>query len=69
MIEQLQRVMNEEGINPTKELLKEIFHFATTLIPYISMISLSQENHSFFLHGAPMSSMVKAGIFPAVVFA
>ena len=32
-IEQLQRVMNEEGIDPTKGLPKELFHFATTLIP------------------------------------
>ena len=32
-IEQLQKIMDEEGIDPTKGLPKELFHFATTLIP------------------------------------
>lgn len=32
-IEQLQRAMDEEGVNPTNGLPKELFHFATTLIP------------------------------------
>ena len=32
-IEQLQKAMDEEGIDPTKGLPKELFHFATTLIP------------------------------------
>ena len=32
-IEYLQSVMDEEGINPTKGLPKELFHFATTSIP------------------------------------
>lgn len=32
-IEYLQSVMNEEGVDPTKGLPKELFHFATTLMP------------------------------------
>ena len=32
-IKELQKVMDEEGIDPTKGLPKELFHFATTLIP------------------------------------
>jgi ADP-ribose pyrophosphatase YjhB (NUDIX family) len=32
-IQNLQSVMDEEGIDPTKGLPKELFHFATTLIP------------------------------------
>lgn len=32
-IEQLQKIMDEEGIDPTKGLPKELFHFATALIP------------------------------------
>jgi len=32
-IEQLQKAMDEEGIDPTQGLPQELFHFATSLIP------------------------------------
>ncbi len=32
-IEYLQSVVDEEGVDPTKGLTKELFHFVTTFIP------------------------------------
>lgn len=62
--EHLQKVMDEEGVEPRNGLPQELFLFATTLIPCPNIdLLITDDKHRLSSPGVKKSSTVKAGIY------